>query len=75
MRGRDTVRVSLLSMREFPTEKALSSFWVAGFRASGGCTGRADVEDRLLTTLEITLEGETVRWEKIDEDRGELIEL
>lgn len=35
----------------------------------------ADIEDRLLTTLEITLEGETVRWETIDDDRGELIQL
>lgn len=35
----------------------------------------ADIEDRLLTTLKIALEGETVRWETIDDDRGELIQL
>lgn len=35
----------------------------------------ADIEDRLLTTIEITLEGETVRWETIDDARGELIQL
>lgn len=35
----------------------------------------SEIEDRLLTTIEITLEGEKVRWEPVDNESGELIQL
>jgi len=40
-----------------------------------GIDDLSEVEERLLTTIEITLEGDRVRWEAIDDESGELIQL
>jgi len=40
-----------------------------------GIDDLSEIEERLLTTIEITLEGDRVRWEAIDDESGELIQL
>jgi hypothetical protein len=40
-----------------------------------GIDDLSEVEERLLTTIEITLEGNRIRWEAIDDESGELIQL